>query len=329
MSPPATKPLTIWFNGKFTPPAMRKLSEGIGPHRLVIAAVTDASNLVGGKPDPALADADVAFGQPDPKQLVETAHLKWAHLTTAGYTRYDNDAFRHAFRARGAVMTNSSSVYDEPCAEHALAMILALARRLPHAFLDQMGPRSWPYLPLRAQSRLLEGQTVLIYGFGAIARRLVELLTPFHMNLVGVRRAPRGDEPIRIVAESSADSVLAEADHVVNLLPASNETEQYFNADRIARMKNSATYYNLGRGSTTDQYALQAALQTNQLAAAYIDVTSPEPLDPDHALWTTPNCFITPHTAGGHANEYERLVDHFLENLRRFERGETLVDRII
>ena len=246
-------PLTIWFNGKFPEPVMRKLSDGVRPHRLVIATVTSPSNLDGGTHDLSLDEADVAFGQPDPKQIIQTPRLRWAQLTTAGYTRYDNDTFRAAFRRRGAVMTNSSSVYDEPCAEHALAMILAMARRLPHALIDQLATRSWNYLPLRAESQLLEGQTVIIYGFGAIARRLVELLTPFRMNLIGVRRSPRGDEPIRMVRESEADAVLPQADHVVNLLPASNETEQYFNATRIERMKDTATYYNLGRGSTTDQ----------------------------------------------------------------------------
>src|SRR5687768_9339372 len=205
-----TSPLTIWFNGKFTEPAMAKLRAGLGPHRLVIAQVTSPSNLDGGTHDLALDEADVAFGQPDPKQIMETPRLKWVQLTTAGYTRYDNDAIREAFRRRGAIMTNSSSVYDEPCAEHAMAMILALARRLPQALIDQTATRSWNYLPLRAQSCLLEGQTVLIYGFGAIARRLVELLTPFHMNLVGVRRSPRGDEPIRIVPESDADATLGQ-----------------------------------------------------------------------------------------------------------------------
>ena len=132
-----------------------------------------------------------------------------------------------------------------------------------------------------------------------------------------------------MIRESDADTILPEADHVVNLLPASDQTEHYFNATRIERMKDTAIYYSVGRGSTTDQYALQAALQTKKLAAAYIDVTTPEPLPPEHPLWTTPNCFITPHTAGGHVNEYERLVEHFIANLRRFEKSESLVDPIM
>jgi phosphoglycerate dehydrogenase-like enzyme len=85
----------------------------------------------------------------------------------------------------------------------------------------------------------------------------------------------------------------------------------------------------VGRGTTVDQTALLAALQSGRLAAAYLDVTDPEPLPVDHPLWSAPNCYITPHSAGGHRTEPMRLAGHFLDNLRRFERGEPLLDRVI
>ncbi|MCG8554141.1 MAG: hypothetical protein MJD61_02455 [Proteobacteria bacterium] len=94
-------------------------------------------------------------------------------------------------------------------------------------------------------------------------------------------------------------------------------------------MKPSACFYNIGRGSTVDQSALLAALRQGRPAAAYLDVTQPEPLPPDDPLWDTPNCFVTPHSAGGHADESERIIAHFVGNLRRFERGERLHDRVI
>ena len=94
-------------------------------------------------------------------------------------------------------------------------------------------------------------------------------------------------------------------------------------------MKPGAAFYNVGRGTTVDQDALLAALQSGHLAAAWLDVTDPEPLPPAHPLWTTPNCYITPHSAGGHRTEPARLLQHFLGNLRLFERGETLNDRVI
>lgn len=78
-----------------------------------------------------------------------------------------------------------------------------------------------------------------------------------------------------------------------------------------------------------DQEALLGALQSGRLAAAWLDVTEPEPLPEDHPLRRERNCFITPHVAGGHRNEEAALARHFLGNLRRFERGEGLVDRVI
>ena len=94
-------------------------------------------------------------------------------------------------------------------------------------------------------------------------------------------------------------------------------------------MKPGAVFYNIGRGTTVDQDALGEALRSGRLRAAYLDVTDPEPLPPEHPLWTTPNCVITPHTAGGHDNEWTRLVQHFLANLRRHEAGQPLLDRVI
>jgi phosphoglycerate dehydrogenase-like enzyme len=94
-------------------------------------------------------------------------------------------------------------------------------------------------------------------------------------------------------------------------------------------MKQGAVFHNIGRGTTVDQEALADALESGQLAAAWLDVTDPEPLADGHRLWSLENCFITPHTAGGHAFEAGSLVRHFLGNLRRFERGEQLVDQIM
>ena len=88
-------------------------------------------------------------------------------------------------------------------------------------------------------------------------------------------------------------------------------------------------FYNIGRGTTVAEDALRAALTDGRVAAAYLDVTSTEPLPPENPLWSAPNCFITPHTGGGHATESVRLVRHFLANLTRFAAGEPLLDRVV
>jgi phosphoglycerate dehydrogenase-like enzyme len=321
--------LTIWTNAQLSENAARLLAERIAPHRLEYAAEMSASNLAAGQGDSALAEADIALGQPDVAQVMASAKLRWVHLTSAGYTAYDRDDLREALRGRGARLTNSSGVYNEPCAEHVLAMMMALARQIPQSLQTQLNDRGWPIARRRIESRLLVGQTALIFGFGAIAQRLCELLAPFRMNLLGVRRNVTGDEPIKMISEEWLDEYLPEAGHVLNILPANASTAGYFNAAKFNLMKPGAIFYNIGRGTTVDQAALLDCLQSGKLAAAYLDVTDPEPLPPEHPLWTAPNCFITPHTAGGFDLEFETLVEHFLENLRRFTAGESLLNRVV
>jgi phosphoglycerate dehydrogenase-like enzyme len=321
--------LTIWTNAKFSDEVRTALEANIGPHRLIYATEANESNLAAAPVDPRLAEADIAFGQPDAEQAMRLDNLKWIHLTTAGYTAYDRDDFKSALRARGATLTNSSGVYDDPCAQHALAMMMAFARRLPESLKAQLDDHAWHWMRRRSESFLLNGQTALLFGFGAIAIRLCELLAPFRMNLIGVRRTVKGDEPVRVITEEQVAEFLPLGDHVVNLLPGSDSTTKYFNEDRFGRMKPGALFYNIGRGSTVDQEALLAALERGNLAGAYLDVTTPEPLPPDHPLWSAPNCYITPHSAGGVISEQHEVVGHFLENLRRFAGGRELLDRIV
>lgn len=275
-----------------------------------------------------LLDSDIAFGSPDPDVLIESINLKWAQLFSAGYTEYDRDDLRQNFSDTGKILTNSSTVFVEPCAEHLLSMMLSNARRLPDAVRDQSTNRSWPMKSIRSKSRLLLEEKVLIYGFGTIGRRLVDLLAPFSMEIIGVRRTPSPGDAVRTLTSEAADEFLPWADHVVNILPASPHTDRFFDEQRLSLLRPDATYYNIGRGTTTNTDALMAALSSAKLSAAYLDVTDPEPLPSDHPLWTTPNCHITPHTAGGAADEKHRQIEHFLNNLQKHLAGDPLVDQI-
>jgi phosphoglycerate dehydrogenase-like enzyme len=277
---------------------------------------------------------EVVFGQPEASQCAELlgrteSALRWVHLSSAGYTSFDNERMHALLRARDAALTTSSAVYAEPCAEHVLAFMLAAGRRLPAALENQRQPRDWPKTALRASSVLLRRQRVLLVGFGSIGRRLAELLRPFDVTVEAVRRSPQGDEPVPTYPHKELDRLLGAADHVVDLLPGNAGTTRLFDGGRFTACKRGAIFYNIGRGTTVDQTALRAALVDGRLSGAYLDVTDPEPLPPDDPLWTTPGCFITPHTAGGHADESERLVDHFLGNLDRYQQGLPLSDRVI
>ena len=322
--------LTIYSNADLPTAAATLLRDGVRPHHLLLPDDV-VGVLEAGRPDPRLNLADVVFGQPDVDQIIAAPRVAWVQLTSAGYTRYDRPDLREAFRARGAALTKSSLVYDEPCALHLLAFLCAEARQLPAALDAQRGARDWPQKALRARSRLLRDEAAVIVGFGSIGRRLVELLAPLHMRLSAIRRHVAGDEPIPTFAPDDPRAVraLGEADHVIDVLPDSPSTVAFFDDTRIGTFKPGATFYNVGRGTTVDENALQAALRSGQLAAAYLDVTTTEPLPRDHPLWTTPHCFITPHTAGGHQTESLRLARHFLDNLARFTTGQPLIDRVV
>jgi phosphoglycerate dehydrogenase-like enzyme len=328
MSKP-TGPLTIWTNAKFSPSDTQLLVEGTRAHKLVFSTEASASVLVAGKRDPSLDAADIAFGQPDAAQCMSLPKLRWVEVTTAGYTRYDTPEFRDAFKSRGSSFSNVSEVFADPCAQHVLAMMLALGRRLLPSYQDQRTTHAWEYSERRYHSRLLTGQTVLMLGFGAIGRRLAELLAPFGMTLIAVRRQTRSERGVRIIPEESVSSALAQADHVVNILPDNASTRNYVNARRLACMKPGARFYNVGRGTTVDERALLEALRSGRIGEAYLDVFETEPLPRDHPFWELPNCFITPHTAGGRHDQDTAIVKHFLHNLAAFEQGGAMVDRIV
>jgi phosphoglycerate dehydrogenase-like enzyme len=322
--------LAIWTNHDMRPAAQALFVAGLKEAgcRLVRSAASSRSLLSPSGPDPALAEADIAYSQPDPGDVMHYARIQWVAVSTAGYRRYDHEAFRQAMRQRGTLVTNASSVFAPPCAEHVLAQMLAGTRELPKYVLNQAGPRAWDYLEGRYTASLLAEATVLILGFGAIGRRLAELLAPFRCRVIALRRASRGDEAAEIVGEADLPRALALADHVVDILPDAEGTRHFCRAERFALMKRGAAFYNIGRGLTVQHEDLLAALRSGQVGSAWLDALDPEPLPPEHPLWSEPNCHITPHVGGGHRDQDENLVRHFLANLRRFQRGEPLVDRI-
>jgi phosphoglycerate dehydrogenase-like enzyme len=321
--------LTIWCDQKFGDAAEQRLREGTAGHRLIIPAEAKESGGSSAGLIAGLDQADIAVGQPPADACMRFDRLRWVEVTSAGYTRYDTPEFRERLKARGALMTNTSSVFADPCAQHALAMMLALGRQLPASMRDQLVDQSWDYTARRFGATLLTGQTVLMLGYGAIARRLAELLQPFRCKIYALRRQARSEPGVHMIGPEDLTRVLPLADHVVNMMPANEETKGWVNARRLSCLRPGARFYNIGRGTTVDQNALIEALRTGRLGAAYLDVTDPEPLPPDHPLWKAPNCYITPHIAGGRWDQNLALVEHFLSNLADFEADRPLLDRVV
>lgn len=322
--------MRIHIDFQLSPEAKTLIETELPGHEIRFSQQGSASVLETGPPDEQVLEAEVVFGQPDPGLLLQASNLKFVQISTSGITRYDSEEFRQGAKAKGLTVCNSAHVYNEACAEHVFSFLLAQSRNLPEALTTRDMGTAQRWVEFRSHCVSLQGQTLLIVGYGAIGKRLVELLTPFRMNLSAFRRHPRGSENIRILTqENELAAALSEADHVVNILPQHPRTEHFFNKERFATFKPGAVFYNIGRGGTVHQPDLIDALDNTILRAAWLDVTDPEPLPEDHPLWLHPKVYLTPHVAGGHAGESFHLAQYFVSNLKKFMQNEQTLDQII
>ena len=249
--------------------------------------------------------------------------LQWLHQRGAGIDRIATPRLV----ASDLVLTNGSGNHAINIAEHVLGLMLAFARQLP-ALLRAQDIRQWRPPPVESLFEL-SGQTLAVIGAGAIGCAVAERAAAFGMRVHGVRRAPDGALPPGFAAMTSTvaiDSVLRDADHVVITLPLTAETQGLFSTARLAAMKPGARLYNVGRGRIVDQAALLAALRSGHLAGAGHDVTDPEPLPADSPLWAEPNVIVTAHSSGLTPRSYERYQALLSENIKRFQRDETLLN---
>ena len=167
----------------------------------------------------------------------------------------------------------------------------------------------------------LYGSKALLLGYGAIGKLIDERLKAFNVDVTVVRRTPGPDS----LAPDAWRARLGEFDWVILAVPATAETEEMIGADELAAMKQSAVLVNIARGSVIDQDALVQALQEKQIGAAFLDVTTPEPLPAEHPLWSLDNCHVTMHLSGRAQDKmFARSAQRFLENLRRYHKGERL-----
>lgn len=313
---------TIWTNVSLTEAEETWLRQQVEPYEL-IRDLSAVNNLTEGKGDPAAQEAEILFGQPAVIDILHSNKTNWIHLTSAGYTRYDTKEVKAHLKQNQISFTNSSSVYDLPCAEHALSLIFTHNRLL----LESDRAQTWTYDDQRPRMRVLKDQNVLIVGYGAIGRKLTELLKPFGCHIKGIKRTVTGNEEVECDQIGNLDSHLGWADHVVNILPLNTTTNQLFGPDQFAKMKIETAFYNIGRGDTVNQTALLEAIESNQIRCAYLDVVSPEPLPDDHPFWSNKRILITPHVAGGLQSESQTLLAHFVNNFRRFVSNEPLNDQ--
>ena len=270
----------------------------------------------------ALLDAEVIFGRPDIAELSRAKNLKWLQLSSAGANRYVNDV------GEDVVLTTASGVYGVPAAEHVLAMMLSLARAIPHSV---RAAQSSEWDRSRPCDELF-GRTCGVLGLGDIGLEVARRAQAFGMRVIGMKRT-RGicpDFVDEVFVVDELDEVLAQSDHIVNTLPDTKDTHHMIDGLALKNVRPGSYFYNVGRGRTVDEAALVGALQQGTLAGAGLDVFESEPLPKKSPLWRMPNVIVTPHVAGSSPREDERVAHIFLENLKRWVDGQPLnnvVDR--
>lgn len=284
-----------------------------------LVAIEDRSNI-----DREIVDAQVLIGDGiNEEQLRLAKELVWHHRPWVGVEGLVNPAYFE----KDIVVTNGKGTNSPNIAEHVIGMMLAFARDFPKFFRDQQN-REWRHWDDGTKAIFeLGGQRVLCLGTGNIGQEVARRLVAFDCELVGASRSGR-DVPgfQRTVSFENLKSELSQADHVVNSLPMTKDTDKIVNQEMLRQMKKGAHFYNVGRGGTVDQDALIEALRGGHLAGAGLDVTTPEPLNADSPLWDMQNVIITSHTAGDSPQSHERMVDLTAEQLRRFQAGEQLLN---
>jgi phosphoglycerate dehydrogenase-like enzyme len=253
--------------------------------------------------------------------LDRAKRLRFIQAIGAGTDQFPRDELAK----RGIRLASARGVNARAVAEHAMALILALSRRLPEA-RDNQTRRVWRQMigDLSQREDELAGKTLLIVGLGDIGGRLARLAKAFDMRVVGLRRNPAagGGAADAVHGMGELKSLLPEADFVVLSCPLTPETEGLIDADALAQMKPSAHLVNVARGRVVDEAALVEALSARRIAGAALDVTVEEPLMPTSPLWGMEQVLITPHTAGETRRYEDNVIEILRDNLERLWRGD-------
>jgi phosphoglycerate dehydrogenase-like enzyme len=272
-----------------------------------------------------LPQAEVAFTPfVDRDVFASASRLRWVQSPAVGV----GSLMFPELLASGVVLTSARGIRARSIAEHVLGMTIALARLLP-ATLRAQAQHRWAQAELETAARTLKGQSMGIVGLGAIGIEVANIAVPFGFRVSAIRR--RSGQPVpagvdAVWTPDRLDDLLAQSDVVVIAAPHTPETKRLIGRAQIDRMKPGALLVNVARGKLVDDDALIEALRAGRVGGAALDVFSHEPLDPSSPYWDLPNVIVTPHTSGAMHDYWTPLVALFAENLRRFEKGDPLLN---
>ncbi|WP_058365024.1 D-2-hydroxyacid dehydrogenase [Haloparvum sedimenti] len=265
-------------------------------------------------------DAEVIVGSDLDADLLELADdLRLFACTSAGTDRLDMDAFRE----RGVAVTSASGVHGPNIAEHVIGTILMITRRLDEG-LRRQERAEWRHFQAFGE---LQGSRICVVGLGAIGTAVVERLEGFGVETVGVRYTPeKGGPTDEVYGFDELLEAFVGVDYVVVACPLTETTQGLIGGDELAALPVDAVLVNIARGPVVDTDALVTALRKNDLHAAALDVTDPEPLPADHPLWSLGNAYVTSHVSGYTPRYLERVADILSRNLDRVDETGSYAD---
>jgi phosphoglycerate dehydrogenase-like enzyme len=273
-----------------------------------------------------LPDADVAFlSRLQADEFAAAARLRWIQSPAAGVA----GLLFPDLRASPVVLTNARGIHGDAMAEHVIAMAIVLFRQI-HLAIRRQARHEW-VKDSQSAFRTLRGRRLGVVGLGAIGTAVAERASALGMEIVAVRRTAAAPCPACVSAvypPGQLGDLLEHADVVVLTAPLTGETGGLIGSAELCRMKRDAVLINVARGRLVRESDLAAALARGTIAGAALDVFEHEPLAPSSPLWDLPNLVITPHTSAFREDYWALAVDLFAANLRRFERGEPLLNRV-
>jgi len=293
--------------------SLREAVPGVEIAVLADAGPARAEQLAGTQAVIGLCDADTVAAAPS---------LHWIQTMNVGV---EDCVSVPGLAQRGIVLSNMQRTSAPPIAEHAIAMMMSLARGLPRYAVHQQAQR---WQGERQHMRELGGKTLLVVGLGGIGTEVARRGHGLGMRVIATRNSSR-EGPDFVAKVGLSDELLAlaaEADVVISAVPLTPDTTDLFDQAFFDAMKPGGYFINMGRGRSAVTDDLVAALRSGQLAGAGLDVTEPEPLPAGHPLWTLPNVIISPHVSSGSDVQGQRFELLLVENLRRYVAGEPLLN---
>lgn len=261
-------------------------------------------------------------------EVLAAKKLKWIHTGMAGL----NWILIPPVVESDIIVSSSKGIHAIPIAEHVMSLMLAFSRRLLPCF-DAQSRAIWNRREIWASVTSFDelyGKTAGVLGLGTLGSEIARLARAFGMRVVAFKRSQPAVKDLAdvVYTPDMLDEILPSLDYLIVAVPLTPETKGMIGRHQLDRMKRSAFIVNIARGDIVEQDALIDALNSERIAGAGLDVFVPDPLPGGHPLFSTKNVILTPHISGVSHRLWRRVMDIWVENIRRFLDGRELINQV-